>query len=179
MKTLIYKILFISTLAAVLLGLATSATATTTVEVYKSPTCGCCDKWVDHMRDNGFTVNTKDVGNKEIRAESGISTSLSSCHTALIDGYAFEGHIPAQDIKRFLRERPRAVGLAVPDMPHGTPGMEGARSDPYNVLLIKKRDDSRRETTVYNRYDPYAKKKAQPVPADSEPTQGGSVMRLK
>ena len=107
----------------------TQATSTT-VEVYKSATCKCCAKWVDHMRANGFTVNTHDVGNKEVRERAGISTTLGSCHTALVDGYAIEGHVPAADIKRFLKERPRAIGLTAPGMPHGSPGMEGARSDP-------------------------------------------------
>ncbi|MDP1558434.1 MAG: DUF411 domain-containing protein [Nitrosomonas sp.] len=179
MKTRVQAKLFSSIFALTLFGIAPYAAATTTVEVYKSPTCGCCDKWVDHMRDNGFAVITKDVGNKEIREKSGISSSLGSCHTALVNGYAIEGHVPAQDIKRFLRERPKAVGLAVPDMPHGTPGMEGARSDPYNVLLIKERGDHRKDTVIYNRYDPSAQKKASAEPASSEPAQGSSMMRLK
>lgn len=173
MKTFARKKLFASAIAATLLFIAPTASATATVEVYKSPTCGCCDKWVDHMRDNGFTVNTHDIGNKEIRQKSGISNSLGSCHTGLVNGYAIEGHVPADDIKRFLRERPRAVGLSVPDMPHGTPGMEGARSDPYNVLMIKNPGDQRRDTTVYKRYDPHA-----PKQANSAPEQGGSMMRL-
>jgi len=132
---------------AALLGAASFAAAAT-VEVYKSSTCKCCAKWVDHMRANGFAVNTNDVGNKEARERAGISTTLSSCHTALVDGYAIEGHVPAQDIKRLLKERPRAIGLAVPGMPHGSPGMEGARSEPYNVLLIDKQGG----TTVFSRH---------------------------
>lgn len=177
MKIRIKPILLHSVLAAcLLLGVMTYAAATTTVEVYKSPTCGCCAKWVDHMRDHGFTVNTHDVGNKDIRNKMGLSESLGSCHTATINGYVFEGHIPAPDIKRFLRERPKALGLAVPDMPHGSPGMEGGRVDPFSVLLVKERGDTRRDAIIYNRYDPYAKSQAQP---DTEGTQGGSVMRLK
>ena len=160
---------------------AAQVAATTTVEVYKSPTCGCCAKWVDHMRDNGFTVNTHDVGNKEARKKAGISSTLGSCHTALINGYAIEGHVPAADIIRLLKEKPKAVGLAVPDMPHGTPGMEGARSDPYNVLLIKERDEERKDTTIYNRYDPYAKKaeQTQSAPQPDAGKDNNSVMRLK
>lgn len=138
-----------------------SHAAATTIDVYKSPTCKCCAKWVDHMRANGFTVNTHDVGNKEARERAGISTTLGSCHTAMVDGYAIEGHVPAQDVKRFLKERPAAIGLAVPGMPHGSPGMEGARSDPYNVLLIDKQGD----TKVYSRHLP------------SDPKE--SVMKLK
>lgn len=180
MKTQVHKKLFSSIIAVTLFSIMPHAAATTTVEVYKSPTCGCCDKWVDHMRDNGFTVHTKDIGNKEIRQKSGISTSLGSCHTALVNGYAIEGHVPARDIKRFLRERPKAVGLSVPDMPHGTPGMEGARSDPYNVLLIKERGDSRGDTTIYSRYvPPYTQKKTPAAPANSEPAPDSSMMRLK
>ena len=164
-----------------LLGGASQAAATATVDVYKSPTCGCCDKWVNHMRDHGFTVKTHDVGNKEIRKKSGIADSLGSCHTALVNGYAIEGHVPAPDILRLLKEKPKAVGLSVPDMPHGTPGMEGARSDPYNVLLIKERGEERKDTTIYNRYDPYAKKVEQQAERslpDQKPTNS-SVMRLK
>lgn len=162
-----------------LLSIASQATATATVDVYKSPTCKCCDKWVDHMRDHGFTVKTHDVGNKEIRKKSGISETLGSCHTALVNGYAIEGHVPAPDIIRLLKEKPKAVGLSVPDMPHGTPGMEGARSDPYKVLLIKERDEQRKDTTIYNSYDPYAKKAEQSPPANPESEKNGSVMRLK
>jgi len=125
-----------------------------TVEVYKSSTCGCCGKWVDHLRDHGFTVNTHDVGNKEARARAGISPTLGSCHTALVDGYAIEGHVPAQDIIRLLKERPKAVGISVPDMPHGTPGMEGERNDPYDVLLIQEKGDTRDKASVFNRYRP-------------------------
>jgi hypothetical protein len=178
MKIRIKSILYSILVASLLFGVMTYAAATTTVEVYKSPTCGCCAKWVDHMRDHGFTVNTHDVGNKEIRRKVGLSDSLGSCHTAIINGYVFEGHIPAPDIKRFLRERPKALGLAVPDMPHGSPGMEGSRVDPYSVLMVKERGDTRRDATIYNRYDPYAKPQTQPAQTGSEP-QSGSVMRLK
>lgn len=174
------KTLLVGSLMTVgLLSVASQAAATTTVEVYKSPTCGCCAKWVDHMRDHGFTVKTHDVGNKEIRKKSGLSESVGSCHTALVNGYAIEGHVPAPDIIRLLKEKPKAIGLSVPDMPHGTPGMEGARSDPYNVLLITERDQSRKDATIYNRYDPYAKKAVQSEPAKPEAEKSGSVMRIK
>ena len=162
-----------------LLSIASHAAATTTVEVYKSPTCGCCAKWVDHMRDHGFTVKTHDVGNKEIRKKSGLSESVGSCHTALVNGYAIEGHVPAPDIIRLLKEKPKAIGLSVPDMPHGTPGMEGARSDPYNVLLITERDQSRKDATIYNRYDPNAKKVMQSEPVKPEADKSSSIMRVK
>lgn len=160
MKNTVRALLAKSILVSAFLGVAANAAATT-VDVYKSSTCKCCAKWVDHMRANGFTVNTHDVGNKEARERAGISTKLGSCHTALVDGYAIEGHVPAQDVKRLLNERPRAIGLTAPGMPHGSPGMEGARSDPYDVLLIDKQGD----TTVYSRH----------LPSD----QKESVMKLK
>lgn len=126
--------------------------ANQTVEVYKSPTCGCCAKWVEHLELHGFTVNTHDVGNQKMRAQAGVAPSLGSCHTAMVDGYAIEGHVPAEDIKRLLKEKPRAVGLTVPDMPHGSPGMETGRIDPYDVLLIKKSGDTRSATTIYSQH---------------------------
>ncbi|WP_295624757.1 DUF411 domain-containing protein [uncultured Nitrosomonas sp.] len=178
MKMRMSTLLIGSILTVNLLSVATQVTATATVDVYKSPTCGCCDKWVDHMRDHGFTVKTHDVGNKEIRKKSGVSETVGSCHTALVNGYAIEGHVPASDVIRLLKEKPKAIGLAVPDMPHGSPGMEGSRSDPYNVLLLKERDQTRTDATIYNRYDPYAKK-AEPLPKDVEAEKSSSVMRLK
>lgn len=170
-----------SIVAIGLLSIVNQAMATATVDVYKSPTCGCCGKWVDHMRENGFTVKTHDVGNKEIRKKSGIAESLGSCHTALVNGYAIEGHVPAADIIRLLKEKPKAVGLSVPDMPHGTPGMEGSRVDPYNVLLITEPDQARKDTTIYKRYDPYAKQveSSKPAAATEDTQKNGSVMRLK
>jgi hypothetical protein len=111
----------------------------TPMTVYKSPTCGCCAKWVEHMRANGFavTVNeTPDVA--PIKDKQGVPAELRSCHTALVGGYAIEGHVPADVIKKLLRERPNAVGLAVPGMPMGSPGMEGASKDSYNVMLFDK-----------------------------------------
>src|SRR5690606_8004179 len=105
MKIQFNRFLTRSLLTAALAGV-TSIAAAATVEVYKSPTCGCCAKWVDHMRDNGFTVNVHDIGNDEARAEAGILPELGSCHTALVNGYAIEGHVPASDIKQLLKERP-------------------------------------------------------------------------
>ncbi len=123
MKTSAFNFLSRFVLAMTLCGIMSYAAATK-IEVYKSPTCRCCGKWVDHMRANGFTVETKNIGNKEARKRAGIPTSLGSCHTSLVDGYVIEGHVPASDIKRFLSERPKAIGLAVPGMPKGSPGME-------------------------------------------------------
>jgi hypothetical protein len=113
------------------------------VEVWKSPTCGCCQDWMTHLEANGFAVKANDTGNAGMRQRLGIPTALGSCHTALVGGYAVEGHVPAADIARLLRERPRdAVGLAVPGMPVGSPGMDGpaygGRRDRYEVLLVRK-----------------------------------------
>jgi hypothetical protein len=110
------------------------------VEVWKSPTCGCCKEWVDHLEANGFRTVVHDTGNTAMRARLGIDMKYGSCHTARVAGYALEGHVPASDIRRLLKERPQAVGLAVPGMPVGSPGMDnaayGGRKDPYDVLLI-------------------------------------------
>ena len=108
------------------------------IQVFKNPTCGCCGEWVKHLEANGFAVSVSDVGNAVARARLGIPARLGSCHTAEMDGYAIEGHVPAREIKRLLAERPSAKGLAVPGMPIGSPGMEqGARSDAYDVLLVR------------------------------------------
>ncbi len=161
MNTIIRKLIYQSILAITLLSAAFSVTASN-IDVYKSPTCKCCAKWVDHLRTNGFIVNIKDIGNKEARKHAGISSALGSCHTAIVDGYAIEGHVPAQDIKRFINNPPsNAIGLAVPGMPMGSPGMEGSHSDPYNVLLIDKKGDA----SVYSRH----------IPSD----QRESVLKLK
>ena len=122
------------------------------VEVWKDPGCGCCKDWVAHLVKSGFDVKVNETGNNAARSALGIPASLGSCHTAKVDGYAFEGHVPAKEMKRILRERPKAVGLAVPGMPVGSPGMDGAiykgRKDPYDVLLVLL-DQS---TSVYQSY---------------------------
>lgn len=108
------------------------------VTVYKSPTCGCCAKWVDYLRANGFTVQVEDRENmQEVKEQRGVPQQLYSCHTAVLDDYTIEGHVPAADIERLLRERPTVSGLAVPGMPVGSPGMEqGDRWDPFDVLAF-------------------------------------------
>jgi len=114
--------------------------------VYKSPSCGCCSKWVNHLRDNGFTVTTEDVADlTQIKLSHGVTRQIAACHTAIIDGYVIEGHVPADVIRRLLRERPQIAGLAVPGMPMGSPGMEGPYREPYNVLTF----DRAGETEVY------------------------------
>lgn len=175
MKVQFNRFLTRSLLTAALTG-AASIAAAATVDVYKSPTCGCCAKWVDHMRENGFTVNVHDTGNDEARAEAGILPELGSCHTALVNGYAIEGHVPADDIKQLLKERPRAVGLSAPGMPHGSPGMETGRVDTYNVLLIRKAGDKRSATEIYNRYGPGKSESAEKT---SEDSTSESILRLK
>lgn len=110
------------------------------IEVWKDPNCGCCKDWVDHMQANGFQASVHDTGNAAVRDKLGLPQKLGSCHTALVGGYLIEGHVPAADVQRLLREKPRALGLAVPGMPVGSPGMDGAfyggRSDAYDVLLV-------------------------------------------
>jgi hypothetical protein len=115
--------------------------------VYKSPSCGCCRLWLTHAQSVlvGYDIKTHDVDDlTEIKARLGVPPALQSCHTAISGPYVFEGHVPADLIKRFLAERPRALGLAVPGMPVGSPGMEmGPRKDPYDVLLFDKAGKTR------------------------------------
>jgi hypothetical protein len=130
-------------LAVTVLALPAGASARsgkTQVEVWLSPTCGCCGDWIRHLEADGFAVRRHDIGNAAARRRLGIPEALGSCHTALVQGYAIEGHVPAREIRRLLRERPQAIGLAVPGMPIGSPGMDGpeygGRRDPYDVLLV-------------------------------------------
>ncbi|MFO1299532.1 MAG: DUF411 domain-containing protein [Burkholderiaceae bacterium] len=111
------------------------------IEVWKSPTCGCCKDWIAHVQASGFGVKVNETGNTAARARLGIAERFGSCHTAVVGGYAIEGHVPAADIRRLLAERPAAIGLAVPGMPVGSPGMDGpeyrGRRDAYDVLLLR------------------------------------------
>lgn len=110
------------------------------VEVWKSPSCGCCKDWITHMEKSGFRFTVHEVGNTAMRQRMKIPLALGSCHTAVIGRYAIEGHVPARDVQRLLKEKPEAIGLTVPGMPVGSPGMDGpeygGRKDPYDVLLI-------------------------------------------
>ena len=122
----------------------------TTVTVYKSPSCGCCTDWVDHLQANGFDVKVIKMNDMQgIKAEHGVAPHLSSCHTALVDGYVVEGHVPADLILKMLEERPEIAGLTVPGMPVGAPGMEvaGQPAQPYVVLAF----DAQGRTAVYAR----------------------------
>jgi len=145
-KTSILRILLVG-------GIATAAWAGSgapVVDVYKSPSCGCCNKWVGHLKANGFTVRAHDTNNvAQHKQRLGVPPGKASCHTAEVNGYLVEGHVPAREIKRLLQEKPRARGLTVPDMPMGSPGMEvGHYMEPHDVLLVKQ-DGS---TQTYARY---------------------------
>ncbi len=119
------------------------------VNVFKTKTCGCCGKWVEHLKANGFTPVVQDVpSTAEYRLKYGVPEKLMSCHTATVGGYTVEGHVPAADIQSLLKKRPKAKGLAVPGMPMGSPGMEGPRRDAYSVLLFQQ--DGR--TSVFQKH---------------------------
>ena len=132
------EFLFAACSAAALAAPARAATAQ--MQVLKSPTCGCCSAWVTHIADAGLIVETQDVSQDVLWAakdKAGITAALSSCHTGFIEGYVIEGHVPASDIQRLLAERPDAVGLTVPGMPIGSPGMEmGDQRDAFDTLLV-------------------------------------------
>lgn len=126
-------------LAAAFLGLAACAQAqATTIAVIKDPNCGCCTEWVAHLRQSGFVVEVTDTPEQPaISARLGVPEELRGCHSAMVEGYLIEGHVPASDIKRLIAEKPDARGIAVPGMPMGSPGMEqGGRKQPYVTVLF-------------------------------------------
>lgn len=129
----------------------------TPVEVWKDPSCGCCHDWIAHMEAHGFSFTIHDTGNNAVRTRLGLPQKLGSCHTALVGGYLVEGHVPASDVRALLQQKPKALGLTVPGMPVGSPGMDGAvygnRRDPYDVLLVA-RDGSTRVFKSYNQKAP-------------------------
>lgn len=128
----------VALLLASVVSLATAAPQGPVVDVYKSPDCGCCGAWVEHLRQAGFQVRSHDVGDVPgARARLGMPERYGSCHTAKVGGYLVEGHVPAADIRRLLKEQPKSLGLAAPGMPPGSPGMEGPRAQPYEVLLVQ------------------------------------------
>ena len=141
-------------MGALMLPLAGMAAAPQRIamDVWKDPSCGCCKDWIAVMKQAGFSVQVFEAGNNGVRAQMGLSAKLGSCHTARVAGYALEGHVPAREIRRLLREKPDAIGLTVPGMKVGSPGMDGptykGRKDPYDVLLVRK-DGS---TSVYQKY---------------------------
>jgi hypothetical protein len=118
-------------------------TAAGSMEVLKSDSCSCCVAWAQHMWEAGFAVIERDIPLADLNAakfEAGLKPGQTSCHTAKINGYVIEGHVPAREVKRLLHERPDAIGLTVPDMPYGSPGMgeAGDGADPYDALLLKR-----------------------------------------
>jgi hypothetical protein len=131
---------------------AAGAAPRTPIEVWKDPQCGCCKDWVAHLEANGFAVKVNETGNDAARTRLGVDPKYGSCHTGSVAGYAIEGHVPARDIRRLLADKPVAVGLAVPGMPVGSPGMDGpaygGRKDPFDVLLLGKGGSAK----VYQRY---------------------------
>jgi hypothetical protein len=124
---------------------------TSVMTVYSSPTCGCCGDWVSYVEQHGYTVTIEDVQDlTAVKAEHNVPPTVQSCHTAVIDGYIVEGHVPIADIERLLSERPDVVGIAVPGMPVGSPGMEvaGVAPQPFNVVTF----DAAGATTIYSSY---------------------------
>jgi hypothetical protein len=135
----------VSAIFVTTLGLSVAAqqkAAAPNVVVYKSATCGCCKNWIAHLKANGFQVEANDVGDAQLRAVStsaGVTDDLASCHTAKVGGYVVEGHVPAADIQRMLREKPVIAGIAAPGMPMGSPGMEqGGVKQPFDVIAFTK-----------------------------------------
>jgi hypothetical protein len=130
-------------------GLSSVATAGEMVDVYKSPNCDCCGKLIDHLKDAGFEVRAHNVMDvPATRKRLGMPDRLGSCHTAKVAGYVVEGHVPAGDIQRLLKEKPKALGIAVPSMPPGSPGMESSKPVPYNTLLVQ----SGGETSIFAKH---------------------------
>jgi hypothetical protein len=127
-----------------------SLAAASSVVVYKNPSCGCCSGWVEHLRSSGFPVTVRDVADTAPERERlGLPERYGGCHTATVEGYVLEGHVPAADVQRLLATRPDAIGLAVPGMPVGSPGMEvDGRVDPFEVLLV----DRHGQASVFARY---------------------------
>jgi hypothetical protein len=121
------------------------------IMVFKTAGCGCCEGWIEHLRDAGFQVDARDVTNlASVKLDAGVPADLSSCHTALVDGYVVEGHVPADVVKKLLAERPEVAGISVPGMPVGSPGMEGPNPEAYTVEAFT-RDGAHR---TYAQVDP-------------------------
>lgn len=128
----------------------TAVSTNAEVVMYKNPGCRCCDKWAAHMEQAGFTVAVKPLNYMpRFKKEHGITYKTASCHTAIINGYVVEGHVPASDVKKLLKKEPKAIGLAVPGMPQGAPGMPSPNPKPYTVYLVKP-DGSTQVFAKYN-----------------------------
>jgi hypothetical protein len=144
--------IFLTTAAVAMLAAAARpahrAAAPTQITVYHSPTCGCCKKWVSYLQANGFSVKSIEQEDlSSVKADAGVTGKLASCHTALVQGYVIEGHVPAADIQRLLREKPKVTGLTAPGMPGAGPGMDAGK-DPYDVLTF----DAKGHTTLWARH---------------------------
>jgi len=138
--------------APIVATFAARAAAATPIEVWTGPSCSCCHDWIKHLQANGFEVTSHDGGNSDARARLGMPIQYGSCHTGEVAGFALEGHVPAREIQRLLDERLDAIGLSVPAMPRGSPGMDGPVygnvRDPYDVLLIRRNGSA----VVYQSY---------------------------
>ena len=148
----LYRILTIGFIACTMAARAEGIETNKPIDivVYRSPSCECCGKWLEHLKKNNF--NVKDILTEDVQAvkqKYGISAAMSSCHTAIVDGYIVEGHVPANDIINLLKTKPKIVGISVPGMPMGTPGMEmGGKKDVYKVMSFDKENDYK----VFNSY---------------------------
>ena len=129
---------------------ANNVNAGTVIKVYKSATCGCCNKWINYMQKSGFSIQSVDVNDMDaVKQHYQIPKRVTSCHTAIVDGYVIEGHVPANDVKKLLSERKDVLGLAVPGMPVGSPGMEmGSRLDRYAVITF----DDEGNVEIFHQY---------------------------
>lgn len=137
-------------IAAAVLAFAVPAVASDEVVMYKDPNCGCCGKWADHLRENGFRV--REIATQQmdlVKSEAGVPRALGSCHTAMVGGYVIEGHVPAADVRRLLAEKPPLVGISAPGMPLGSPGMEGPYpAERYDVVGF----DAKGSTRVFSKH---------------------------
>ena len=137
-------VLGIGALAADSAATSPAAAAADEIVVYKTPTCGCCGRWVDHMKANGFTATVKDTADlAPIKRRLGVPPSMVSCHTTVVNGYVVEGHVPAEAVRKLLKERPAIVGIAAPGMPAGSPGMEGPVKQRFDVVTFDRSGHSR------------------------------------
>ncbi len=151
-RTFLFQCLAVLTAAP---GLVSAEDDDKSVMVYKSPTCGCCSKWVEHLRAAGFSVTATDVADiSEYKLRYGVPWQLGSCHTAVVGGYVIEGHVPAEDIIRLLTDKPDILGLAVPGMPLGSPGMEAPNPERYETIAF----DRSGNTVVFAVHDPGEKR---------------------
>lgn len=166
------------TAAAALPTWAQTPAALPVLQVWKDPNCGCCQDWVNILQADGFQVQVFDTGNAAVRKRLGMPEKFGSCHTGLIGGYVIEGHVNPREIRRLLAEKPKAIGLAVPGMPVGSPGMDGAvygdRRDAYDVVLVQTDGTSR----VYQNYEGNTGFKRTATTAEALPMAEGEVRRV-